>query len=1294
MVQQQAQQMHALAAQNAELQRRLSSASKARIDKYGNPKGDKGKSIELFGAKHTSLAKTMPSMRDHATWNEYYNASLGRWVAKAGKITVKGERVPARRVYNDAIAAGDVALSNDKVLNTSTGRVINAPKKGYRSGFLLYKSMADAADAFRKAVVDEEGGFLNKITAEPNHVLKETLIGGSRNILYRKQFDVNIRNLDSVKQFLESAVMREIAAKQVEMRTLVVRIAYGVNFKHLERRITDVSYLTGQRHTILTAADVNALNLYAEFSHALEQRELRGSGWSFSSLKSAIVFVAAFKPPTGSSYVELPEWLANKKAVVNVQNVDNECFAWAITSALFPVDKHAQRVSKYVEARKNLDWSGVSFPMAVDKIGKWEAVNNISVNVYGVEEKHAVLMRATKEKRERHVNLLLFENHYCWIKNFSRFMNNGDGHQKFFCESCGIGYTSEDLLAKHIKHACKPQFIEMPDPEKATVEFRNIAHQLACPLVIYADFESALEKSDMKRGDNTKILQTHKPIAYAFQTVARDDSTMQEFAMSVEDDAAMAFVQALIARATQYDEFIHRNVKPVKSSADWKSYKTAVDCHICRKPLGDDRVWDHNHTTGAYRGAAHSKCNVLYQMPDFVPVLFHNLMGYDGHFIFDAVARCTMDYKTISALPVSGEKFKALDIRVQTGTYTNKANEERPKFITFRFLDSMAFLNSSLEKLADTLTDDQKCFTRAAFPDDVRFDIMKRKGYFPYDAVSCLHDLDVAHLPRDEHPTMGKFNPDEYERGLSNWTAMGCLTLRDYLQVYLTADVKLLTDVFENFRTTALDFYRLDPCHYVSLPAMAWDAMLLMTGVQLDLTTDADIYAMLEKGKRGGVSFIGHRHAKANNRYMGDSFDASKPESYMMYLDANNLYGWAMCQHLPIGEYEWVEMTAEQLLAADPEGEFGYIAEVDMEYPRELHRNHQLLPLMPESRAVDDSELSDYQLGFNANNKNEKLISSLNDKTAYVSHYRNIRQAVSLGMRVKAVHRVIKFRQSQWLAPYIQFNNAQRIKARNDFEKDFFKLCNNAVFGKTMEDVRGRLKFEFIAADDEERLLKYTSKPTFIVEWEELHDLRALKMQVRTVRLNKPIAVGVSILELSKVHMFNFHYGVMLPRYGVENMKLCMTDTDSLFYHITTPDVYADMGEMREHFDLSEYHKSNPLYDATNKKVLGKFKDEAAGEIITEFVGLRAKLYAYRKHDGKEDKRCKGVSKSVVKDMKLVEYLRCLESGESKTATMTTINSRSHALETRCITKTALAAFDNKRKLLNAVNSVPFGYNP
>jgi len=168
----------------------------------------------------------------------------------------------------------------------------------------------------------------------------------------------------------------------------------------------------------------------------------------------------------------------------------------------------------------------------------------------------------------------------------------------------------------------------------------------------------------------------------------------------------------------------------------------------------------------------------------------------------------------------------------------------------------------------------------------------------------------------------------------------------------------------------------------------------------------------------------------------------------------------------------------------------------------------------------------------------------------------------------------------------------------------------------------------------------------------------------------------------------------MLPRYGVENMKLCMTDTDSLFYHITTHDVYADMGEMREHFDLSEYPKSHPLYDATNKKVLGKFKDEAAGSIITEFVGLRAKLYAYRKHDGKEDKRCKGVSKSVVKDMKLVEYLRCLESGESKTATMTTINSRSHALETRCITKTALAAFDNKRKLLDAVNSVPFGYNP
>jgi len=174
LLQQQAQQMQALAAQNDDLRKRLASASKARINKYGNPVSDKGKSIELFGAKHTSLAKTMPSMRDHASWNEYYNASLGRWVAKSGKITVKGERVAARRVYNDAISAGDVELDTNRVLNTATGRVINASKMGYRSGSMLYKSKDDAAAAYRKAVVDEEGGFLSKITAEPNHVLKET----------------------------------------------------------------------------------------------------------------------------------------------------------------------------------------------------------------------------------------------------------------------------------------------------------------------------------------------------------------------------------------------------------------------------------------------------------------------------------------------------------------------------------------------------------------------------------------------------------------------------------------------------------------------------------------------------------------------------------------------------------------------------------------------------------------------------------------------------------------------------------------------------------------------------------------------------------------------------------------------------------------------------------------------------------------------------------------------------------------------------------------------------------------
>ena len=204
------------------------------------------------------------------------------------------------------------------------------------------------------------------------------------------------------------------------------------------------------------------------------------------------------------------------------------------------------------------------------------------------------------------------------------------------------------------------------------------------------------------------------------------------------------------------------------------------------------------------------------------------------------------------------------------------------------------------------------------------------------------------------------------------------------------------------------------------------------------------------------------------------------------------------------------------------------------------------------------------------------------------------------GLRLTNIHRDVKFHQSAWLKTWIDLNTNFRTVSKNDFEKDYFKSINNAVFGKIMEN----------AAFDEKYYQKYVCKPNFHSSKILVDDaMMLLKLNKKIVKLNKPIYAGVSILELSKHHVYSFHYNVMKPKYN-ENIVLLMTDTDSLVYKINTDDVYNDTKEMKEYFDMSAYSKTNPIYDETNKEVIGKFKDETGNKIINIFVGVRIKVHA------------------------------------------------------------------------------------
>ena len=318
---------------------------------------------------------------------------------------------------------------------------------------------------------------------------------------------------------------------------------------------------------------------------------------------------------------------------------------------------------------------------------------------------------------------------------------------------------------------------------------------------------------------------------------------------------------------------------------------------------------------------------------------------------------------------------------------------------------------------------------------------------------------------------------------------------------------------------------------------------------------------------------------------------------------------------------------------------------------KSLWKKHNDYPLAPERLKI---------------NGVDKLISSFLPKKKYVVHYRNLQQYLEMGLVLKKVHRGIQFYQSTWMKPYIKKNIKLRKEAKNDFEKDFFKLMNNAVFGKTIENIRKRQNVELV--DNRKKALKFSTKPNFdrVTIFDE--HLIAVHMKKTEVYFNKPIFVGQAILDISKTHMFDFHYNFIKDKYG-DKAELLMTDTDSLVYHIQTDDFYKDINEdVKEWFDTSNYPKNHlsGIKTGVNKKENGKMKDEAGGLTIVEFVALCAKLYALKIRQNKEafknipkkklpfkgkeeERKNKGVKKSVIKKtLSFEDYLKCLFS-EKKT---------------------------------------------
>ena len=439
---------------------------------------------------------------------------------------------------------------------------------------------------------------------------------------------------------------------------------------------------------------------------------------------------------------------------------------------------------------------------------------------------------------------------------------------------------------------------------------------------------------------------------------------------------------------------------------------------------------------------------------------------------------------------------------------------------------------------------------------------------------------------------------------------------------------------------------------------------------------------MVEKGIRGGICHSIHMYAKANNKYM-KYYNEDEESSYIQYLYANNLYGWAMSKKLPVNGFRWLESDKINKINEDfiknyiENDNKRYILEVNVKYRKRLHELHSDLPFLPERMEI---------------NKCKKLICNLSNKKKYVIHVNSLKQALNHGYKLKKIYRVIEFNQKEWLKPYIDMNTELRKAAKNDFEKDLFKSMNNSAFQKTMENIRKHRYIKLVTTDKKRSYL--FSEPNYHTINLISEDFSIIEMKKTKVKMNKPIYLGLSILEISKILMYEFWYDYMKPKYD-NNVKLYYIDTDTFIMNIKTNDFYEDIAnDVENRFDTSNYEVKRPLQNGKNKQVIGLMKDELGGKIITEFVTLRLKTCSYLTGDGKKDKKAKGTKKCVIKKMiKFNDYKKCLLNDEVILKSQQRFISKKHDIYTENINKIALSNNDDKRKVSSyKITSYPYEY--
>ena len=931
-----------------------------------------------------------------------------------------------------------------------------------------------------------------------------------------------------------------------------------------------------------------------------------------------------------------------------------------------------------------------------------------------------------------------------------------------YCPYCTYHHRTAGAVERHKKDCrAEKRTVEIMLNEGSVVQFENVKEIESKPFVIYADFECRLEKVNIQKGDKTTQTQIHKSSGYCLQFVSRVDPsesrTIQYTAKTDDENVALHFIRTVTDLVYDLGQKYAEDRPMFMTAEDQGTFNNAARCWICNKDfVDDDKVRDHCHYTGKFRGAAHAQCNLALKKDKTIPVGFHNGTKYDFHLLVRELGRVNGHIRTIAR---NSEQYISVEKAVRISETIVVDNNGAPKLdkktgepVTkkgtwyIRLVDTLGFLQASLANCVKTFPRCEFKLLKHEFGDE-NIDVLIRKGVFPYDWFTSIKSLDVdpKNLTKDDFYSAlndESISDEDYAHFLNVCNKFNLKTMRDYHDFYCKVDTIQLADIMEYQLDRLMGTHGLDILHSYTLPGFSWKAALKYTGQELELISDRGMYDFIQEGKRGGISTIPNRYAKANNPYMGlvrgklpieimqavkkpfsvesvckyfpdfcaheikdlrqkiadgEIFNPEQNTKYLIYLDANNLYGWAMSQPLPTGGFAWV--TDEGL--STPIGEFtSRFVKVDLEYPEDLHDYFAEFVPAPDNIIPEGSKV-------------KKLAPNLLPKKNYVCHIRNLQLYKTLGVKITRVHQALKFDESSWLKPYIDLNTKLRAAATNGADKDMYKLLNNAVFGKTCENLLGRTEYQLVGS--RKQALKYISKPTFKDYTVYNETLAGIHLYPSKVVLNKPSYVGIAVSELSKTLMYDFFYNNIKEKYG-DRARLQMTDTDSFLLEIQTGDWYDDIrDEIKTLYDTSEYPENHPAgLPRVNKKVIGLWKDEYKGRTVNEYAGTCSKSYALTLSEypgiceksfcdgkcgsktciGNGGKKCKGAKKAVVKKgITLEDYKKCVFNQQSKGITQLCFTTHDHEMFTEKINKVALSPKDDKRVILSdGIRMLPIGH--